>query len=111
MKFGVFCFWTVILIPLLALTLRREFVCKHLEGYVVATSTAGRKEYANFLSVWGKDRTYISKRHRKLLLRSETLNENQVSCCIPSLPNILTNYLYQLDAFEPELIKQAPHTK
>lgn len=82
-----------------------------MEGYVVATKTADRKDYATFLHVWGKDRTFISRRHRRLLERSEARSENQVSFCILSkfylYPNILTNYLYQLDAFEPELIKHA----
>ncbi|KJA23352.1 hypothetical protein HYPSUDRAFT_54344 [Hypholoma sublateritium FD-334 SS-4] len=66
-----------------------QFVCKYMEGYVVATKTADRKEYAAFLHVWGKNRTFISKRHGRLLERSEARSENQ------------------LDAFEPELIKHA----
>ena len=77
-----------------------------MKGYVIATKTTDRKEYATFLHVWGKNRTFISNRHKSLLERSNASSENQVSCYgFSSFKQF--KIVYQLDAFEPELIKHA----
>jgi hypothetical protein len=38
-----------------------------MNGYVIAAKQEDRAKYADFLHVWGKDRTYLSDRQAKLL--------------------------------------------
>ncbi|KDR65504.1 hypothetical protein GALMADRAFT_148649 [Galerina marginata CBS 339.88] len=63
-------------------------VQRHMYGYVTAVSTKDRLHYAEFLRVWGKDRTFISERQSRLL---DARNEKTS----------------KFDAFEPELIRHA----
>ncbi|KAF9473611.1 hypothetical protein BDN70DRAFT_937309 [Pholiota conissans] len=63
---------------------------QHMYGYFVAISVEDRLKYSNFLHVWGKDRTFISERHYKLLKQ----NPDGATSMMP-------------DVFEPGLIHTA----
>ncbi|KAF9524144.1 hypothetical protein CPB83DRAFT_898105 [Crepidotus variabilis] len=66
-----------------------KFIQKKMVGYVVAVSVKDRSKYADFLYVWGKQRTYMSERHYQLMkVNPEGINSEK-------------------DAFEPTLIEAA----
>ncbi|PPQ81900.1 hypothetical protein CVT26_003956 [Gymnopilus dilepis] len=69
-----------------------DFVQQHMQEYVVAATVDDRKKYAEFLHVYGKDRTYLSTRQCQLLDIRNRMSKCNAGC---------------YDPFEPELIKHA----